>query len=178
MRLVLAEVGGWLQPSQLPQAVRGLVTQRGGRCRQTKSGPHVISRCHPHGKQQAAPDVSSRPLGPQLVGTAGYRTGAALGPRMTSPLTSTRPEEPARLPLCPPPRRSNSHMSAAGIKAQTVAINSFGSGAEDTSHLTWPDRELCDPLAERSLRGRKSGPWDTWVPVSAPPEARRVNGSC
>lgn len=126
----------------------------------------------------SSPRCQQQASGATARGNSWYRTGAALGPRMTSPLTSTRPEEPARLPLCPPPRRSNSHMSAAGIKAQTVAINSFGSGAEDTSHLTWPDRELCDPLAERSLRGRKSGPWDTWVPVSAPPEARRVNGSC
>lgn len=91
------------------------------------------------------------------------RTGASAAPAVTSTINIVTDIITQRGP-CPPPRCSNSHMSASRIKVQTVAINSFGSGVEATSHLTRPDRGLCDPSAEHSLRGSKSSPQDTGSP--------------
>lgn len=120
----------------------------------------------------SSPRCQQHASGATARGNSWIQDRSLPSPCMTSPPsspTSWHPKELAHPPPCPPPTRFNGHMSAAGIKAQTVAINSFGSGVEDTSPLTWPDRGLCDPLAEHSLRGSKSGPQDTWVPIPAPP---------
>lgn len=125
---------------------------------QTSSSPRLLPLLlspwqirDPVAELRRPPWVQKDPLGSQLVGTGRLReaqqprTGASLAcahhhrrhhhHHHHHVLGSWGAGELARPPPCLPPRCSpNSCLLVPGTRAEIVAINSFGSGVEDTSH--------------------------------------------